>query len=137
MIRTAPAGIALVVMRNNRRIEERRGFERILRGQVGSDQHAAISRAVVRLAGDFQDRTVVLVEYRGDAAMAGAKLHEHVVQRAADLFVAQGAHAVDDVADPLLPAGIEETGNDSAKIAAEGNRQTADFQGTDVSFSVI
>ena len=133
----AGGNVALVVMRNDRRIEECRGFERIFRGQVGPDQHLAIARAVVWLAGDFQARPVVLVKHRGDAAMAGAKLHEHVVQQAVDLFVAQGAHAVDDVADPLLPAGIEETGNDAAKIAAEGNRQTADFQGTDGSFSII
>ena len=52
----AGGNVALVVMRDDRRIEERRGFERILRGQVGSDQHAAIARAVVRLAGDFQGR---------------------------------------------------------------------------------
>ena len=138
MIRTAPVGmLRLVVMRNNRRIEECRGFERVFRGQVGPDQHLAVVRAVIGLAGDFQGRPVVLVEHRGDAAVAGAELHEHVVQQTVNLFVAQGAHAVDDVADPLLPAGIEETGNDTAKITAEGDRQTADFQRADASYSIF
>jgi len=132
--------VALVVMGNDRRIEQRRGFDRILRGQVGSDQHPAIARAVVRLvrlAGDFQGRPVVLVEHGSDFAVAGAELEEHLVQQAVDLFVAQGAHALEDVADPSLSAGVEEASNDAAKIAAERDRQTPDFQGTDVSFSVV
>ena len=42
---------------------------------------------------------------------------------------AQAADALDDVADPRFAAGIEEAGNDAAKIAAEGDRQTPDVQG--------
>ena len=68
--------------------------------------------------------------------MAGAELQEHLVQQAVDLFVAQAADALDDVADPRLPAGIEEAGNDAANIAAEGDRQTPDFQGATAAFAV-
>ena len=41
--------VALVVMRDDRRVEERRRLDRILGGQVGPDQQAAIVREVVRV----------------------------------------------------------------------------------------
>ncbi len=128
--------VALVEMRDDRGVEEGRGFDGILGGQVGPNQHAAIARAVVRLADNFQGRSAVLVEHGGDVAVAGTELQEHLVQQAVDLCVAQGANAVDDVRDPRLPAGVEEAGNDAAKIAAEGDRQTPNFQGTLVTFAV-
>ena len=58
--------------------------------------------------------------------MAGAELQQHLVQQPVDLPAAQAADALDDAADPRLPAGIEEAGNDAANIAGEGDRQTPD-----------
>ncbi len=40
--------VPLVVMRHDGRVEQRRRFDRILGGQVGSDQQAAILREIVR-----------------------------------------------------------------------------------------
>ncbi len=132
-----PGGdVALVEVRHDRGIEEGRRFDGILRGQVGPDQHAAVARAVVGLAGDFQGHAVVLVEHGGDVAVAGAELQEHLVQQAVDLPVAEGLNAGHDAGDPRLSAGVEEAGDDAAKIAAEGDRQTPHAQRARPAFSV-
>ena len=68
--------------------------------------------------------------------MAGAELQEHLVQQAVDLPAAQTDDALDDAADPRLPAGIEEAGNDAANIAGEGDRQTPDVQRARAAFAV-
>ena len=101
MNRTAPAGqVALVVMRDDRRVEERRRLDRILGGQVGPDQQAAIVREVVRHADHRHGRAVILVEHGGDVAVAGAELQKHLVQQPVNLPAAQAADALDDAADP-------------------------------------
>ena len=120
--------VALVVMRDDRRIEQRRRLDRILGGQVGPDQQAAIVREVVRHADHRHGRAVILLERGGDVAVAGAELQKHLVQQPIDLPAAQTADPIDEAADPRLPAGIEETGNDAANIAGEGDRQTPDAQ---------
>ena len=110
--------VALVVMRDDRRVEERRRLDRILGGQVGPDQQAAIVREVVREADHRHGRAVILIEHGGDVAVAGTELQKHLVQQPVNLPTAQTADALDDAADPRLPAGIEEPGNDAANIAA-------------------
>ena len=137
MNRTAPAGrLPLVVMRDDRRVEQRRRLDRILRGQVGSDQQAAIVREVVRHADHRHGRAVILVQHGGDVAVAGTELQKHLVQQPVHLPAVQTADALDDAADPRLPAGIEEPGNDAANIAGEDHRQTPDLQGATAAFAV-
>ena len=68
--------------------------------------------------------------------MAGTELQKHLVQQSVNLPAAQTADALDDAADPRLPAGIEEPGNDAANIAGEGDRQTPDLQGAPAIFAV-
>ncbi len=54
--------IALVVMRDDRRVEQGRRLDRILGSQVGPDQQAAILRKVVRQADHRHGRVVILFE---------------------------------------------------------------------------
>ena len=120
--------VALVVMRDDRRIEQRGRLDRILGGQVGPDQQAAIVRKVVRRADHRHGRAAILLERGGDVAVAGTKLQKHLVQQAIDLPAAQTVDPIDEAVDPRLPAGIEKTGNDAANVAGEGDRQTLDVQ---------
>ena len=93
-------------------------------------------REVVRQADHRHGRAVILLEHGGDVAVAGAELPKHLVQQPVNLPAAQTVDALDDAADPRLPAGIEEPGNDAANIAGEGDRQTPDVQGTPAAFAV-
>ena len=68
--------------------------------------------------------------------MAGTKLLENRVQQPIHLGIAQVADALDDAADPRFAAGIEESGNDSANIAGEGDRQSPDPQRAAAAFAV-
>ncbi len=66
--------IALVVMRDDRRVEERRRLDRILGGQVGPDQQPAIAREFVRAADHLHGRAAILIEHGGNVAVAGTEL---------------------------------------------------------------
>ena len=68
--------------------------------------------------------------------MAGTELQKHLVQQPVNLPTAQTVDSIDDAADPRLPAGIEEAGNDAANIAGEGDRQTPDPQRALAAFAV-
>ncbi len=63
--------VALVVMRDDRRVEQRRRLDRILGGQVGPDQQAAIVREVVRAADHRHGRAVILLEQRRRCCRGG------------------------------------------------------------------
>ena len=128
--------VPLVVMRDDRRVEQRRGLDRILRGQVGSDEQAAIVRKVVRHSEHGHGRAVVFLQHGGDAAVAGTEFQEDLAQQLVHLGVIQAADAIDDALDPCLAAGIEEPSNDAANITGEDHWQTPDLQGAAVAFSV-
>ena len=135
MNRTAPAGkVPLAVMGDDRRIEQRRRLDRVPRGQVCSDEHASIVRSMVRLSDQGHRRPVILLQRRGNIAVAGAKPQEDVVQNPVDLRVAERVDALGNVANPRGAAGIKEPGDDAANIAAEGDRQTPDPQGAASAF---
>ena len=67
--------------------------------------------------------------------MASAELQKHLVEQPVDLPAAEAVDAIDDAADSRLAAGIEESGNDAANIAGEGDRQTPDLQRT--TFAIV
>ncbi len=129
--------VALAVMRDDRRVEQRRRLDRILGGQVGPDQQPAILREVVRAADHRHGRAAILIEHGGDVAVAGTELPKHLVQQSVKLFIAQAVDPIDDAADSRLPAWIEEPGNDAANIAGEGDRQTPDLQSATSAFAVF
>ena len=87
-------------------------------------------------AGHRHGRAIILVEQGRDVAVAGTELQQHLVQQPVNLPTTQTADSLDNAADPRLPAGIEESGNDAANITGEGDRQSPDAQSAPATFAV-
>ena len=119
----------LVRVRDHRRVEERDRFERILVGEVGAEEQAALLARLGVLAEQRDRGRVVLPENPADVLVPLPVVGDERREHRRDLRVGERAHAVDDGADPRRPARNEGASDDSAGIGGEAHRQAGDVHG--------
>ena len=119
---------SMTPVRNDRRIEQRRGGDRVLHREIRANQQSALARKIAGRVDPEGGGVVMLFEDLFQFLVAVLEIAQHPAQNLVDFQLGKPADAVEDVAQAGRAARIELPRDHPADVALEPHGQPPDFQ---------
>ena len=121
--------VGLIHRRDDRRVEQGGRLDRVLHREAGADQPPLSITDRAGVGDVVSDRLVVLEEDVVDIRVPRPEVAVELGQEGRDVCHGDGQQPPDDVPDPVHLPGVEEPGDDSARIRQELDRQARHMDG--------